>query len=93
MPRNSTESPVERHRPPKECQTEVEHEQMHPVGRYGVKSGCRARGASIFGVLTDGGGTGELSLLLIGRLIGKAHRRPCQRPWGPVDSKHINIPE
>lgn len=35
----------------------------------------------------------RLALRLIGCLIRKARESPCQRPRGPVDSKHINIPE
>lgn len=52
------------------------------MGRSGVKSVCSAVTASIFGVLTDGSGTGELALLLIGRLIGKARVEPLSKATG-----------
>lgn len=76
--RNSAESPtiVENSPPPKECLAEVGRE------RGGTKSICRAVRASIFGVFTDGSGTGELSLLLIGRLIGKAQAEPLSEATG-----------
>lgn len=53
-----------------------------PCGRFCAKSVCRAARASIFGVLTDGSGTGELSTLLIGRLIGKAQPEPPSEATG-----------